>query len=277
MSRLDIAPLAAAHAEAAHGLTAAVGWTHRREDWLLALSVGRGLGAFGADGTLRGVLMWFPYGQRFCSIGMVAVDPSLHRSGIGRALMDRVLADTADRTQLLISTVAGRRLYDTLGFRVIGANAAHIGTASAAGLADGVAPTHAGDLSAITALDAAALGYDRSELMAALTAAGEIAVTRPDGRITGFAICRRFGRGHVIGPVIACDGDSARALVAYWLARRAGATVRIDVPAEHTALAAWLAAQGLPRGGESPIMARGDTPIPTGMERRYALVSQAMA
>lgn len=137
-------------------------------------------------------------------------------------------------------------------------------------------PAHADDLPALAALDAAALGYARDALMAALAAAGEIAVLRADDQITRFAICRRFGRGHVIGPVIAHSTDQARRLAAYWLARRVGEIVRIDVPGEHPELASWLAEQGLPRGGESPIMMRGDAPAPTGAERRYALVSQAM-
>ncbi len=272
----DIAPLAATHAGAAHGLTTAVGWGHRREDWLLALSVGHGLGAFDADGTLRGVLMWFPYGARHASVGMVAVDPSLHRAGIGRALMERTIADAGDRTLLLISTEAGRRLYDALGFRVIGANAAHTGTGAPAGPSDGVVPASPDELPALTALDAAALGYARGALMTALAEAGEIAVLRKDGQVTGFAICRRFGKGHVIGPVVARRTDQARRLTAHWLGRRIGEIVRIDVPAEHAELASWLVAQGLPRGGESPIMVRGEAPTPAGVERRYALVSEAM-
>jgi len=272
----DIAPLTAADAGAAHGLTSAVGWGHRREDWLLALSAGHGLGAFDAGGALRGALMWFPHGPRHASIGMLAVDPSLHRAGIGRALMDRTITEAGDRALLLISTEAGRRLYDTLGFRVIGSNAAHTGTAAAAGPADGVEAAHADDLYAVTALDAAALGYPREALMTALATAGDIAVLRSDGRVTAFAICRRFGKGHVIGPVVGRTTDQARRLTAYWLARRVGKIVRIDVPAEHAELAAWLVVQGLPRGGESPIMVRGDAPVPAGPERRYALVSQAM-
>ena len=272
----QISSLTEAHASAARGLTAAVGWGHRREDWLLALSAGQGLGAFDANRTLRGALMWFPYGPRHASVGMLAVDPSLHRAGIGRALMDRTITEAGDRALLLISTDAGRRLYDTLGFHVIGSNAAHTGTAAAAGPSNGVEPAQADDLHAVTALDAAALGYPRDALMTALATAGEVAVLRAGDQVVAFALCRRFGSGHVIGPVVARNTDEARRLTAYWLARRAGDSVRIDVPAEHAELAAWLIEQGLPRGGESPIMVRGAGPVPPGPQRRYALVSQAM-
>lgn len=272
-----VAPLGAGHAAAATDLTTAVGWAHRHEDWLFALSVGRGLGAFDTDGTLRATLVWFPYGPAHGSIGMIAVDPSLQRVGIGRRLMDRLLNDASERTLMLVSTGAGRRLYETLDFRTIGSNAAHIGTTVATEPVDGVIAARATDLDAVTRLDARALGYGRGELIAALAHAGDVAIV-PDenGKPAGFAICRRFGRGYVIGPVIAGNSDDACRLVAYWLARHTGQIMRIDVPAEHAALAAWLAGQGLSRGGESPIMVRGEAPLPPPLVHRYALVSQAM-
>src|SRR5262245_29703013 len=124
----QIAPLTTAHARAAHGLTTAVGWAHRYEDWLFALSVGNGLGCFDNQGSLRGALMWFAYGGSFGTIGMVAVDPSVHRGGMGRAMMSRTIADAAGRSLQLVSTEAGRRLYESLGFVAIGGNCAHMGT-----------------------------------------------------------------------------------------------------------------------------------------------------
>ncbi len=274
---IALAPLGVAHAAAATGLTTAVGWTHRQEDWQFALSVGRGLGAFDSDGILRATLVWFPYGSAYGSIGMIAVDPSLQRSGIGRMLMQRVQSDASGRTLLLVSTQAGRRLYESLGFHTIGSNAAHIGTSTAAGPVDGVRPARTADLDVITKRDAEAQGYERRDLIAALANAGDVAIV-PGGKgePAGFAICRRFGRGHVIGPVVAGSSDDACRLIGYWLAQRTGQIVRIDVPAEHTALADWLTDRGLARGGESPIMVRGEAPVPGALVHRYALVSQAM-
>ena len=270
----EIAPLTTAHARAAHGLTSAVGWTHRHEDWLFAMSFGRGLGAFDAAGALRGALMWFPYGEGFGTIGMIAVDPAVHRGGMGRALMTRALGEAAGRSLQLVSTEAGRRLYESLGFVAIGENAAHIGTAVDPGIAGPIEPAGADDLPALIALDTTALGYARG--LRALAAAGEIGVLRRDGGIVGFSICRLFGDGHVVGPVIARDNEEARRLIAFWLRQRAGQTLRVDVPKEHAAIAVWLNDLGLARGGESPIMVLGPRPAPTGPSQRFALVSQAM-
>jgi len=272
----EVAPLTSAHAGVAHGLTTAVGWTHRHEDWLFALSIGRGLGVFDSAGALRGALMWFPYGESFGSIGMVAVDPTVHRGGMGRALMTRTIADANGRSLQLISTAAGRRLYDSLGFQAIGGNCAHMGAAVDPGVPGMIEPASRADLPALMALDTAALGFARDALMTGLADAGEVVVLRQDGGIVGFSVCRLFGDGRVIGPVVARDNDEARRLIAFWLKHHLGKKLRIDVPTEHAAVGTWLDELGLKRGGESPIMVRGDVPTPAGPARRFALVSQAM-
>jgi GNAT superfamily N-acetyltransferase len=272
----EIAPLTPAHATAAHGLTSAVGWAHRHEDWLFALSNGNGLGAFDNEGKLRGALMWFPYGESFGSIGMVAVDPTVHRGGMGRALMSRTIADATGRSLQLISTAAGRRLYDSLGFQAIGGNCAHMGIGVDPGIPGMIEPASAADLPALVAFDTASLGYVREPLLTALADAGEVVVLRQDGGIVGFSVCRLFGSGRVIGPVVARDNDEARRLIAFWLKHHLGKPLRIDVPTEHAAVGAWLDELGLKRGGESPIMVRGDVPTPSGPHRRFALISQAM-
>ena len=43
----------------------------------------------------------------------------------------------------------------------------------------------------------------------------------------GFALLRRFGRGHVIGPVVAHDADGAKALIAHLSGLNAGRFTRI--------------------------------------------------
>jgi ribosomal protein S18 acetylase RimI-like enzyme len=273
---VSIVPLSPTHAAGAHRLTTAVGWAHRHEDWLFALSTGHGLGAFDGDGVMRGAMMWFGYDDNFGSIGMVAVDPTVHRGGIGRALLTHTIADAAGRSLQLISTAAGRRLYDSLGFQAIGDNGAHMGIGVDPQITGMIEPAGPDDLPALVALDTSALGYARDGLLKALIDAGEAVVLRQDGGIVGFSVCRLFGSGRVIGPVIARDNDEARRLIAFWLREHAGQPLRIDVPKEHAAIVAWLNELGLKRGGESPIMVLGPPPAPTGPAQRFALISQAM-
>ncbi len=94
---------------------------------------------------------------------------------------------------------------------------------------------------------------------------------------------RRFGRGDVIGPVVAprsSDDARAKALIGYWLTRRDGEFVRIDVPSG-SSLPAWLGEQGLKQVDTCSKMVRnapaaaheGAADPLVGL---YGLVSQAM-
>lgn len=89
----------------------------------------------------------------------------------------------------------------------------------------------------------------------------------------GFAVARRFGRGTVIGPVIAPDEAGAIAVVA--ALAEPGAFTRLDVPAEATALAGFLSDHGLARVDTVIAMTAGawrSAPPP----HRFALIAQAL-
>lgn len=95
------------------------------------------------------------------------------------------------------------------------------------------------NLPTLTALDRAAFGADRAALMNALAGEGRFAaITNADG-IAAFAAVRAFGRGEVVGPVVAEDRDQAGALIAFILSGMQGRFVRIDIP-EDAGLSTWL-------------------------------------
>jgi len=72
------------------------------------------------------------------------------------------------------------------------------------------------DLAPLVELDAAACGAPRESLIAALMENGEAIVHDDAGEMVGFAFYRRFGRGHVIGPVVARDTASATMSAIRW-------------------------------------------------------------
>lgn len=109
---------------------------------------------------------------------------------------------------------------------------------------------------------------------ALLDVANGIALDR-DGELLGFALFRRFGRGHVIGPVVAPDALRAQALISHWLALNEGIFVRIDVPGD-SGLSDWLQGLGLPRVDTVVAMARGDAPVRDPALRTFAAVNQAL-
>lgn len=264
------------HLEAATRLSRQAGWPHRREDWEVALTVSKGCVAVAADGRVIGTVLMTPYGSDSGTINMVIVDEAERGQGLGRRLMQQAMTLAGDRRLQLVATEDGLPLYENLGFRRTGEILQHQGQ-----LAQAVAQSHvvrgasAHDIPLIAALDAAAFGADRSRLLAHVASVGEFAVLERQGRLTGFSALRRFGRGLVIGPVVAADLDDAKALVAYFLARREGEFIRVDTGIE-MGLSPWLSSLGLDHVGGGIVMHR---PAADVTKRRspisFALASQA--
>ena len=86
------------------------------------------------------------------------------------------------------------------------------------------------DFEAIASLDERAMGFSRRELLAALSSVGRLPVVNRSGVVRGYACSRRFGRGYVIGPVVADGAADAKALIRDAASRLTGEFARVDVP-----------------------------------------------
>ena len=95
------------------------------------------------------------------------------------------------------------------------------------------------------------------------------------GQPAGFAILRAFGRGMIIGPVMASNEDEAIALVAAAARAAPAGVLRADIPATAERLAAWLAAAGLPVIDTVTVMLRGSWPATWQGPQRFGLALQA--
>jgi len=115
----------------------------------------------------------------------------------------------------------------------------------------------------------------REELMTQFLDVAEGVLIERNGEAIGFSMTRRFGRGHVIGPVVAPDTERARALIAYWAGAYAGSFVRVDVTGA-SGLGAWVESLGLAPVGPSVRMTRGQPPVSDGTVWQYAVLSQAI-
>ncbi|MBC8022847.1 MAG: GNAT family N-acetyltransferase, partial [Burkholderiales bacterium] len=116
--------------DAAHRLSLAVGWPHRREDWQFVLGIGSGYVAV-EGGRVVGTILYWKHDARHASLGMVIVDPASQGRGIGRELMSLALRDLEGRCVQLNATPAGKPLYERLGFKAIGRVQQHQGLAHA--------------------------------------------------------------------------------------------------------------------------------------------------
>ena len=277
-SSLSATTLTAAHLSQALMLSEALDWPYRQEDWQFALQLGHGL-AVEVHGRLCATALWWLYEDEFASCGMIIVSSAMQHQGIGSLLMEELLRQTQGRTMILRSTREGRRLYERMGFMPFGQVNQHQGVLAAAppktSMAADIRPFRAADLPAVCQLDRRASGMGRARLLEALLAGGSMVVMERSGIISGYACVRRWGRGVVIGPVVAGTTADAKALIEAHLASQVGNFVRIDVP-ETSGLSPWLVEAGLSRVNQVTSMLRGN-PLRTSADATlFALSSQSM-
>jgi GNAT superfamily N-acetyltransferase len=214
--------------EQLYTLSIGVGWPHRPEDWQFLRDVGHGIVVHDEIGRVLGSAMWFPHGTEFATIGMVITSPRLQELGTARWLMKRVLSACRGRNLRLNATRAARNLYLSLGFRTERTMFQRQGEAQRSG--EMPRPLKGAelrrlderDLPAIAELDAKAFGASRLALLAALLPQSVGFGLYRRGRLVAFALCRSFGRGHVMGPVIASNDEDAIVVIAPHVAAHEG-------------------------------------------------------
>lgn len=265
--------------DAARALSAELHWPHLLEDWQFALAHGTGVVAE-CDGRVVGTALRALWGTDRATLGLVIVSPGLQRQGIGRRLMTALLQDTGRRHVLLHATAEARGFCERLGFRSVGEIRQHQGIAATAPwpvLADGerLRPPGLHDGDVLAALDVKGTGLPRPSVVDRLLDHEQVVVFERDGQAVGFSVLRRFGLGHAIGPVVAPDVASARALIAHWCRLYAGRFLRIDVDAE-SGLPEWLESLGLQRAGRATAMVRGKLPPRGPASGGWALITQTM-
>lgn len=267
-------------------LSISVGWPHRAEDWQFTREVGHGYVALDEIDRVLGSAMWFPHGDDFATIGMVITSPRLQALGVGEWLMKRVLAASSGRNYRLSATRAALALYRSLGFQpnrtVFQCQGEARRSDPPAANAPSVRRLEATDLAAVTALDARAFGTARTGLIARLFAQSVGYGVEHDGALVAFSLCRPFGRGHVVGPVVAGLDEDAVAVVSPHVDAHDGAFLRLDTHLDEGAFPLFLARSGLRIHDTVLTMSLGSAPLLNPDARgpdcpiTYALATQAL-
>lgn len=279
---LSYRPFTADDLADAYVLSSQTNWPHRVADWRFVAQAGEGFVAEDASGVVGTALCW-KYGGGHASLGMVIVSSERQGRGIGRKLMELLLEALGDRTTLLHATVAGKPLYEKLGFTEIGTINQHQGAAFQPPLVslppgERLRPLGANDTPRLIELASRASGLDRSALLPSLLELSDGIALDRDGELIGFALFRRFGRGYAIGPVVAPDSEDssrAKALISHWLARHEGVFVRIDTPGE-SAFSEWLDGLGLVRVDTVVNMARKGSLHADPVVKQFAIINQSV-
>ena len=271
-----LVPFARGHLEGALKLSQEMSWPYRLEDWAVALELGKGF-VLERAGSVIGTAAWWAYGETHASVGMIIVAKAAQGRRYGARLMDVLLTSTRPRSVLLNATAEGMPLYLRRGFMPIGDIQQHQGIPAEwykVAPSDLVRPMIASDFEAVAWLDREANGLERRQLLNRLFDSGDGYVLQRDGIPRGYAISRLFGRGHVIGPVVAeCPAD-ARALIETALAGLGRRFVRIDAPST-SGLGEWLDGIGLQRVSGVITMILGRQPSALGPASTFAIANQS--
>ncbi|WP_044530319.1 GNAT family N-acetyltransferase [Herbaspirillum sp. B65] len=282
-AQATLRPMRESDLASCHALSQHLKWPHRLVDWQFHHRVSRSwtVELEEADGsrTVAGSGMLCPAGADHAALGLVIIADALQGRGLGRAMMQQLLRDAGNRSVLLNATEAGRPLYEKLGFVVTDTLSQHQSNSAKAPLtlAAGVQirPLRQEEVPALLALDRQASGMDRSTLLQTLLQFAEVAVLEQDGQVKGVAMLREFGRGRVIGPVIASNVDDAKTLIAFWVNQYPGSFLRIDVPGR-SGLKPWLQEIGLVCVDDVVSMCRGTPPQAHAQWRTYSIINQAL-
>ena len=246
----DIRSLTTGDLDGAFGLSSTAGWNQRLADWrmLLQLAPAGSFAAVAGD-RIIGTAIGIDYGT-FGWIAMMLVDPAWRGRGLGARLLEEAIGAVPPEVPIrLDATPLGRPLYQRYGFEDEAQLTRHVAEPSIDSTSDGgthrVRRLTAADLPAVIKRDDRIFGAHRRLLLEwTLEGAGRYAqVIDTDA---GPQYC--FGRpGRLfdqIGPVVAADDDSARALVSASLPAADGKAVVIDAFDRHTGFTEWLKSRG---------------------------------
>ncbi|MFF2214648.1 GNAT family N-acetyltransferase [Streptomyces antibioticus] len=257
------------------------GWPREEHKWGLLLSAGKGYGVDDPDGgliTACVVTEYGPYGNPVLgAIGMVLVAERHARKGIGRALMRHVIADMGTTPLTLHATPNGRPLYEELGFKTTGRAEMVRGRFRPEDTEPRVSTraATAEDLPTLLRLDEEVFGADRTHVLTRLPAfADQVRVAEAGGRIIGYAAAWPNMDTHVVGPLIARDTETAKALLAS-LAAHTDRPLRTDIDVRHEELIAWVKERGLESVAFNAVMTYGIAELPGDWRRRFAPLTVA--
>lgn len=257
------------------------GWPREEHKWGLLLTAGTGYGIDDPDGGLVTACVVTSYGPQdrpaLAAIGMVLVAERHARQGVGRRLMRHVVDELGTTPMTLHATPYGRPLYEGLGFKTTGRAEMVRGHFAPSGPEPEV-PTRAAtaeDLTTILRLDEEVFGTDRTHMITRLPAfADQLRVAEKDGRVIGYAAAWPNLDNHVVGPLIARDTETAKALIAS-LAAHVDGPLRTDIDVRHEELLAWVKERGLAPTGFNAVMTYGIGELPGDWTRRFAPLTVA--
>lgn len=238
------------------------------DGWLLAEQHGTPVGMVGMTNY-----------QSFAYVGLMAVDPQVQRQGIGRLLIDELIARSTQRgypTLELEATELGAPLYRKVGFIVDGQSAIYNQVQPFSPMVSpGVRRMHRDDIPLLAALDGPIFGADRTRVLARLLhdlPDRAFVVSDPVGQLAGFI----FAQAATLGPWVATSPLLAEALFDTALALVPIEQPRALVAGNQPYAESLLLARGFARQRTVAHMRRGPASRAGRPADRYGMTSFAL-
>jgi GNAT superfamily N-acetyltransferase len=263
--------------DAGLSLCRAAKWNQLVRDWEIFLRLHpTGCRAAVSGQKVIGTVTTIRYQHFFSWIGMVLVDPTHRRQGIGTQLLREALEILCEEETIkLDATPAGREVYLGLGFT----DEYHLSRmhtiAGAAGLETSfVRPIQKDDLALLSAFDRDIFGADRQPLLDWMwEGAPQYAfISEEKSNIHGYCMGRQGHHYVQIGPVIADNAGIAKKLVSAALQNCVGMPVILDVLHFDTGWLIWLAEMGFTEQRNFTRMYRGTNAFHAVPEKQYAIL-----
>lgn len=265
-------------------LIRAVGW-RVTPDQLRVFMANGSLFGHRSDGRLISCSALFSYGPTYAFIGLVIVHPDFQRQGLGRALVQRCLAERSPAAAPtgLIATDAGFPLYTSIGFQVVDQihryeyAAAEHSPLSDPHLTHRLTPIGALDIDDLSALDQTAFGVSRRGVYVHLVPDLMVGVAVRDEsmRLQGYGLSIRNADLLVVGPLVASHVDIATSLLRRFVHEASG-PVRINVPGHQTSFSQALLDMGFQPVSTSRLMVVGSDSPPGQRDLVYGILDPAL-
>ena len=226
-------------------LSSTAGWNQQRADWQMLLTLAPS-GSFAAivGDRIVATAIGIDYGP-FGWIAMMLVDPAYRGRGFGRRLLEAAMdAVPGENPIRLDATPMGRPLYASCGFQHEATLNRYVAEPSSRRIraTTGVQRISVDALAAIVGQDAAVFGGRRGTVLEwALGRTPQYAwMKATPGAPASYCFGRQGRLFDQIGPIVATDDETARALVCAAAAGAEGRAVVIDAFDARSGFAAWL-------------------------------------
>jgi predicted N-acetyltransferase YhbS len=228
------------------------------------------------DGRLIGTVGAVSYGM-VAHVGFMTVHPDLQGQGLGRRLMEHILAWLESQNVPLVTLDASKKgfpLYQKLGFLEIDETATFERQieSNKKALTSGIQPVTLNDLDELVEIDTPIFGANRRKVFQALL---ELHPERgflqrsADGNINGFI----FAMLNRIGPWVMKEPNGAEALLQAAMTLEYENPVTVCVPSVNQGAVDLLLAHGFERLRAGRHMAKGDGVVPGERTKVFAQTS----